>query len=80
MIKDGGYCPRCDTIWAAPGKCKCDTISIEDKSKPVQWSVLHKEIWNSAIEAAALIVQPDPHVDEERKCEDIAETIRKLKK
>lgn len=22
--KDGGYCPRCDTVWALPGKCKCE--------------------------------------------------------
>jgi len=20
----GGYCPCCDTVWASPGKCKCD--------------------------------------------------------
>lgn len=20
---DGGYCPKCDTDWAAPGKCRC---------------------------------------------------------
>lgn len=37
-------------------------------------------IWNAAIEAAALIVQPKPHVDEERRCEDIVAEILKLKK
>lgn len=37
------------------------------------------ETWNAAIEAAALIVQPNPHIDEERRCEDVAEAIRKLK-
>jgi hypothetical protein len=39
-----------------------------------------KNIWNAAIEAAALIVQPNPHVEEERECEDIARQIRGLKK
>lgn len=39
-----------------------------------------KELYNEAIEEAALIVQPNPHVDEERRCEDIAAKIRKLKK
>jgi len=34
---------------------------------------------NEAIELAALIVQPNPHVDEERRCEDIAAAIRSLK-
>lgn len=43
-------------------------------------NVYAKEIWNEAIEAAALIVQPKPHIDEERRCEDIASEIRKLKK
>ena len=36
--------------------------------------------WNAAIEAAALVVQPDPHIDEERECQAIAAEIRKLKK
>ncbi len=43
-------------------------------------NVYATQIWNEAIEAAALIVQPNPHVDEERRCEDIADQIRKLKK
>lgn len=38
------------------------------------------ETWNSAIEAAALIVEPNPHVDEERECQVIAAEIRKLKR
>lgn len=41
---------------------------------------LNISIHNAAIEQAALIVQPNPHVDEERRCEDIAIKIRKLKK
>lgn len=36
--------------------------------------------FNAGVEAAALIVQPVPHVDEERKCEDIAKKVRELKK
>ena len=39
-----------------------------------------REVWNAAIEAAAEIVQPTPHINEERKCEDVAHKIRKLKK
>ena len=45
---DGGYCPLCDTVWASPGKCKCEPI-IEHAG------VLMKDfniIWNAAIEAA----------------------------
>ncbi len=38
------------------------------------------KLWNEAIEAAALIVRPNPHCDEERKCEDVAQSIRSLKK
>lgn len=22
--KEGGYCSKCDTVWAYPGKCQCD--------------------------------------------------------
>lgn len=43
-------------------------------------NVYAKEVWNAAIEAAALIVQPKPHIEEERECKDIVEQIRKLKK
>jgi hypothetical protein len=25
----GGYCPRCDTVWAQPGVCRCWVISKE---------------------------------------------------
>lgn len=39
-----------------------------------------KNLYNEAIEEAALIVQPNPHIDEERSCEDIAAKIRRLKK
>jgi len=37
------------------------------------------ETWNAAIEAAALIVEPNPHVDEERECKDVATAVRSLK-
>lgn len=36
-------------------------------------------VWNYAIEQAIQIVQPVPHIDEERRCEDIAYDIRGLK-
>lgn len=57
--KDGGYCPKCDTVWAAPGKCKCDSISV-----------LEREIWNKAIEAA--LIELNGMIGSDR--------IRKLKK
>lgn len=37
------------------------------------------ESWNQAIEAAALVVEPNPHVDEERECKDVAAAVRELK-
>jgi hypothetical protein len=38
-----------------------------------------REIWNSAVEAAALVVQPIPNIDEERTCAEVARVIRTLK-
>lgn len=35
-------------------------------------------IWNAAIEAAALVVEPIPHVNEERTCGEVAAAIRAL--
>lgn len=35
--------------------------------------------WNAALEHAALIVCPEPQVEEERECTDIAAMIRKWK-
>ena len=37
------------------------------------------ETWNMAIEAAALIVEPNPHVEEERECSDVAKAVRACK-
>lgn len=34
--------------------------------------------WQDAIEAAARLVSPDPHVTEERRCQDVAAAIRTL--
>lgn len=51
-------------------------ISID---KPEE-NVYYKQVWNDAIEKAALLVQPNPHIDEERRCEDVAAQIRLLKK
>lgn len=40
---------------------------------------MRAEVWNAAIEAAALVVQPVPHIDEERTCGEVAAAIRALK-
>lgn len=47
----GGYCPRCDTVWVSPGKCRCEknNKNVEIKNVPVEIS---NDIWNAAIEAA----------------------------
>jgi len=37
-------------------------------------------LFNAALEEAALLVCPEPHVEEERSCSDIAAQIRALKK
>lgn len=37
----GGYCSRCNTVWAEPGQCKC--VGIDDMS-------YEKAIWNAAID------------------------------
>lgn len=39
-----------------------------------------KEIRNETLEEVALLIQPNPHVEEERNCEDVAKQIRSLKR
>lgn len=75
--KTGGYCPRCDTVWASPGKCRCETNKEYDKIFAEQpYSKDYAEGWNDAIEAAANeainIRLVGVHF--------VAEQIRKLKK
>jgi hypothetical protein len=53
-------------------------LARKDAAKAIE--LLGKDIWNEAVEAAALVVQPTPHVDEERQCQHVAEAVRKLKK
>ena len=36
-------------------------------------------IWNAAVESAALVVQPVPHIEEERTFGEIATAIRRLR-
>ncbi len=44
------------------------------------WELNLARVWNEAIEAAALVVCPVPHVDEERECSVVAEQVRALKR
>jgi Zn-finger nucleic acid-binding protein len=75
----GGYCPKCDTVWASPGKCDCETFDSSDanmgKTKKgyavPNDSVYTKEIWNASIEAAADMAKYNAVT---------AEEIRSLKK
>ena len=46
----GGYCPKCDTVWASSGRCRCDPLLAKHETA---LNVYAKEIWNAAIEAAA---------------------------
>lgn len=39
---------------------------------------MRRQIWNIAVESAALVVQPVPHVQEERTCNEVARAIRRL--
>lgn len=69
--KDGGYCPRCDTVWASPGKCRCEEIKEHA-------GVLMKDfniIWNEAIEAAAKEIESKSHI-----CLPLIIRVRGLKK
>jgi hypothetical protein len=63
-----GWC--CLSFAAAPQQAP------DPAPEPASWRA---SIWNAAIEAAALVVQPIPHVDEERTCGEIADAIRRLK-
>ena len=77
QYKTGGYCPRCDTVWASPGKCRCEPIEkidwICDKDVAIK-------IWNAAIEAAARCVDKDTRMDQAGYEFGPAIEIRKLKK
>lgn len=48
MTKEtGGYCPKCDTVWAEPGQCRCVGI----KSNSISHSEReHNRTWNAAID------------------------------
>jgi hypothetical protein len=70
-VKDGGYCPRCDTVWASPGKCRCSSLLA--KHEPAIDAMV-RETWNAAIEAAA---KDCDKMGEEAR---ISENIRNLKK
>lgn len=48
----GGYCSRCDTVWAEPGVCNCDPLLLKHETAI---SVYEREVWNNAIEAAAIL-------------------------
>jgi hypothetical protein len=69
LKSDGGYCPRCDTVWESPGKCRCETG--EFKLHPVPPSEEYCDGWNDAIEAAAKLMAGSEYSQR---------IIRKLKK
>lgn len=67
----GGYCSKCNTVWAKPGVCNCDPLL---KKHETAINVYAKEIWNKAIETAAKCAQS-------KGCMfSTTEAIRKLKK
>ena len=48
MTKEtGGYCPKCDTVWAEPGQCRCVGINGEVRSRNERE---HNRTWNAAID------------------------------
>lgn len=64
------YCPRCDTVWASPEKCRCsptDRLAQEVNDKR------YIDGWNAAIEAAADIADG-------QLIKHVGHKIRKLKK
>src|SRR5882762_1380153 len=50
----GGYCPQCDTVWAAPGKCMCDPLLVKYDTA---LNVFAREIWNGAIAKCIAVVE-----------------------
>ena len=69
----------CDTVWASPGKCKCEPLF--DKPSVLfpnlkNTEELKNEVWNAAIEAAANEAVSVRLVG----VHFVAEQIRKLKK
>ena len=86
------YRVRCDTVWASPGKCKCEAVvSISDKMLDPGFYIhrkdgsaifingFTKEVWNLAIETAASVID---QCNREGSYEAIvgARRIRELKK
>lgn len=78
--KTGGYCPKCDTVWASPGKCRCETIEINVPFEEKDIAHIYKEGWNAAIEAAASLIDKDTRCDQAGYKFGPAIEIRKLKK
>lgn len=67
MNDTGGYCPKCDTVWVAPGRCNC---SNKNKIN----NVYAREVWNEAIETVAKFCD---EMGEEAR---VSENIKGLKK
>jgi hypothetical protein len=68
------YCSKCDTVWALPGKCRCDVSpKYEDVFLYTETGSIHLASWNAAIEAAA------DYADKEHSVR-IGIEIRKLRK
>lgn len=81
--KKKDYCVRCDTEFMPPQKCECKlTVSTSEIKKwNNDFNMLVKdakeiEIWNAAIEAAALKI---PSYEDDNM-DDIKAAIRELKK
>lgn len=59
-------------FWEDPTTKRLDTIVLDKQDRRNLLKILKEmdlETWNSAIEAAALVVEPVRHKEEERSCE-----------
>lgn len=55
----GGYCPKCNTVWASPGVCKCeDHITYSDSEFPIP--TFHCSVCWEATEGFSICLKCNP--------------------
>ena len=51
---DGGYCVKCNTVWASPGKCRCDVR-------------MYDAVWNEAVDRCIGLLQEERRISSHNK-------------
>jgi hypothetical protein len=58
--KDGGYCPKCDTVWASPGVCKCKADYITYSTDELPTPTFHCANCGHSTEGFSICLKCNP--------------------